>query len=388
MASAEALRVLRALKSENVLLSGPPATGKTAVLNEVRALFEAGAVAAPTHGKDKKVPFPKLDAELSASMPAPERTDRKTWFVSFHQDYQYKNFIGGLVATLQEKVLVPVPERGVLLQAADHASTDLGASLLIIDEVNRGNATRIFGEAISVLDIDKRLGPDGTPTALTIDLEIPLFGSFALPRHVYVLAAMNTADVSVAPLDIAFRRRFEEQRIQPSLELLASHLGLATPTSPPTSEKAPADIEDVKRMAHAVLAEVNRKIEIAAGRDYLLGHGFFWQIDEGGVEEAVASLQSGWKKVVANIEEMFRGDEETLGAVLTAFRTPQGRAGYPYYFEHHSIPNSAVDRTVLHIEEKPLGWMDFRRLAGLTGEAVTGEGDDPSSEDEEQAERD
>lgn len=384
MASSEALRVLRALKRNNVLLSGPPATGKTALLNEVRMLFEAGVIAAPTHSKDKDVPFPKLNAELSDSMPAPNRTDRKTWFVSFHQDYQYKYFVGGLTPKLENKVLVPVPEQGVLLRAAEHSTTNLGASLIIIDEVNRGNATRIFGEAISLVDIDKRLAEDGSSTATTVKVEIPLFGSFGLPRHVYVLAAMNTADVSVAPLDIAFRRRFEEHRIQPSLELLTSHFGLGFPVDPPDSNKSPKDAKEVKRMALAVLAEVNRKIEIAAGRDYLLGHGFFWDIAADDVDDCLANLQSGWRKVVANIEEMFRGDEETLGAVLTAFRNPSGRAGYPYYFEHHSIPNSAVDRTVLHIEDRPPTWMDFRRLAGLTGEAVTGENEETPTEDEEQ----
>lgn len=103
---------------------------------------------------------------------------------------------------------------GILYRANEFAKQENSAALLIIDEINRGPAIEVFGGSIVAIESDKRLNEDNTPNVATQFFEIinPVDGQmmeYAFSPNLYILAAMNQADASVAPLDVAFMRRWQ-----------------------------------------------------------------------------------------------------------------------------------------------------------------------------------
>lgn len=113
---------------------------------------------------------------------------------------------------------------------------------LIIDEINRGNISKVFGELITLLEEDKRLGEDNELT-VTLPYSKERFG---VPKNLYIIGTMNTADKSIALVDIALRRRFTFVRMEPLEEYLP---------------------ENVKK--------INEIIKNRRGSDYLIGHAYF-----------------------------------------------------------------------------------------------------------------
>ena len=168
----EALKLLS--RSKNVLVSGPAGTGKSRLLAEVAQAFGSGLDKAPAHGAPVhdpagEVPIPPAkDTEepaLSKDYPAPSKSNRKVFRSVFHQNSKYRDFLSGIVPAVNKVEGQPdfKINRGMLYRASEHAKTDQGASLLIIDEINRGPAVQVFGGAIVAIESDKRLAPDGRP---------------------------------------------------------------------------------------------------------------------------------------------------------------------------------------------------------------------------------
>lgn len=156
--------------------------------------------------------------------------------------------------------------------------------VLIIDEINRGNISKIFGELITLLEDDKRIG---APNELRVTL--PTSGEeFALPPNLYILGTMNTADKSLAQLDVALRRRFEFEELPPRPDLC---------------DKLP--------LLPQVLTALNERLEWAIDREHRLGHAYFMDVDS--EEKFNARFRS---KVVPLLIEYFPHDFETLRAVL------------------------------------------------------------------------
>src|SRR5262249_23713357 len=136
--------------------------------------------------------------------------------------------------------LVPVP--GVLLELAEFARVPSHCSLLLIDEINRGNVSRVFGEFITLMEQSKRLAPSGQATADTVGVRLPYLSPaaelfveglpspvpqpFTMPFDVYTLASMNSVDKSVAPLDSALRRRFHIFNLPAELSEIQNAFGL------------------------------------------------------------------------------------------------------------------------------------------------------------------
>ena len=206
------------LRETNVLLYGPPGTGKTYLVQEVANRLSGGD------------PSSAIYVDTSQERRFLERRHAQrveVFWVTFHQTYSYDDFVIGIrPESTSNGPLRLRPEPGVLLQAAAHAAEPNNSSLVVIDEINRGNASQIFGEFITIMEKEKRLADDGQSTPRTVAVTLPyaargssvefeasgiqrrISNPFAMPSRVYALATMNSVDRSAAPLDAAIRRRF------------------------------------------------------------------------------------------------------------------------------------------------------------------------------------
>ncbi|MGP9691087.1 AAA family ATPase [Psychrobacter sp. AOP30-A2-5] len=167
--------------------------------------------------------------------------------------------------------------------------------VLIIDEINRGNISRIFGELITLLEPDKRKGgTDAREVILPYSKE-----KFSVPSNLYVLGTMNTADKSLAQLDLALRRRFDFIELLPKPELLDGIIvhGIAV------SE---------------ILAVMNQRIEVLLDREHTIGHSYFWSLkDLDSDEEQEKELGNIFKRrIIPLLQEYFFSDWERIGWVL------------------------------------------------------------------------
>lgn len=345
--SPESLEVLSALtERRNVLISGPPAAGKSRLLNEVAKAFE-GKFGAPTPTKapvldpgasvpiPAKPPAPVLDAALQSVLPSPGRTDRKVFRTVFHQNSKYREFLTGLTPSIAQVGGFEITQ-GILYRASEHARSANGASLLIIDEINRGPAVQVFGGAIVAIEAEKRLGPDGSAQEGTQYFELldPASGAmveYAFPHHLYILGAMNQADVSVEPLDVAFLRRWAPYPLQPSEPILRSYFGL--PAKPQALPPAPTSAGDVYEALVQAWAKINAGIALGRTPEFQVGHGAVMTpagTAPASLDDALALAARSWNIVRAHLDEVFFGDMRGLAVVLNA--TGQV-ASHPYLLE-------------------------------------------------------
>jgi hypothetical protein len=259
-------------------------------------------------------------------------------FVTFHQSFGYEDFIVGLRPdpTNTQQLLALKPTPGVLLEMSEYARVDGQRSLLLIDEINRGNASRIFGEFITLLDVDKRLRDDGKDGPQTVKLRLPyqlsnqpisvnLDGSevevpapFTMPSRVFVLATMNSVDKSIAPLDAALRRRFHIERLGPELDVISTELKIGIPQEPLTLPAVITDPLDVARLAVALLRSLNEGVAGFLGSEFQLGHWFLAPLaDASNLAEMEDGLIELWlNRLLPQLEDYFQGRPEQLRALL------------------------------------------------------------------------
>ena len=183
--------------------------------------------------------------------------------------------------------------------SADQSLEDAEPYVLIIDEINRGNISRIFGELITLLEPDKRKGgSDQRSVILPYSKK-----AFQVPDNVYVIGTMNTADKSLAQLDLALRRRFSFVETPPQPELLRGVTvhGL-----------------DVAELLNIM----NQRIEVLLDQDHLLGHAYFYQLKsmENEDERAQVVGQIFQKNIIPLLQEYFFDDWERIRWVLNDHR--------------------------------------------------------------------
>lgn len=348
-------RILAAWKRRhNVLLYGPPGTGKTYAMSYLWQMLARG-VGAPLlflDPDDATLPFKVVDV----SLPFPEPV-RREW-ITFHQNYSYEEFVVGLRPKPVSGVLSLSPRLGRLLDLAysvDAASEEPAAGVLFIDEINRGNVSRIFGEFITFMDAEYRAtmsdgnaNPNRLPVPLpgvnvtgteTEDLERPDGGTAQLPHpwyfpfHIYAVASMNSVDRAVAPLDSALGRRFERIEARPDLAFLALWLGVKAEEIQAKIEQSLASDPGVPpplsatETAWALLHRLNFVLSSTLGPEFELGHTFLMSVAGGADDqEQFVRLATAWDEAVfPQLQERFIAREEDLIRILKADQpTPEG----------------------------------------------------------------
>lgn len=265
----------------NLILYGPPGTGKTyQTVNHALSVIENRTLE---------------ELELEERTALRQRFDdylekEQIQFLTFHQSFSYEDFVEGLKPkTLNGRVIYEI-EDGIFKRMAQWAMANPKKRFaLILDEINRGNVSSIFGDLITLIEADKRAGASEAFSVL-----LPYSKQrFAVPPNLYLIGTMNTADRSVEALDVALRRRFTFREMLPQPNLLKYQPVVAG-----------VNLEQL-------LTTINQRIELLLDREYCIGHAYFFNVS------TLADLKELFsKKIIPLLQEYFFGDLGKIGLVL------------------------------------------------------------------------
>ena len=309
-----------------LILYGPPGTGKTWVARNY-ALNGVG-----------------------------ENNDRVA-FVTFHPSFSYEDFVESIKPNADEDELRFRIEEGIFKRIARNAynalleyagvhvskrwdangelpdledeernkvkdvldKEDFPKFYIIIDEINRGDVSKIFGELITLLEKDKRLFMENE-----MIVRLPYSKKkFGVPPNLYIIGTMNTADRSIALMDVALRRRFAFLEIMPSYTVLLTHLGISTVNKEDDAVKEIKgwkgdDLRDIKKLAIKALYTINEEIKKNYDRDHQIGHSYYLQLKDAKTEDELKSkLKYMWLyEILPLLQEYFYGSNENLEKIL------------------------------------------------------------------------
>lgn len=202
------------------------------------------------------------------------------------------------------------------LMASPPANVGNDARVLIIDEINRGNISRIFGELITLIEPSKRTGADEALSVVLPYSKQP----FSVPSNLYLIGTMNTADRSLAGLDIALRRRFIFREMPPQPELLD-------------------DVEVAGLNIGQLLRVMNQRIEVLLDRDHCLGHAYFMPLKSA---PSLARLELIFRnQILPLLQEYFFEDWERISWVLNDQQAVRS-GSEPFIQRPHSEQNLAA----------------------------------------------
>ena len=216
-------------KKKQLIFYGPPGTGKTYYAN----------IAAKNFTMFSDYSYLRHDQYIKR--------------VTFHQSYSYENFVEGIRPRAEGAQVSYELEPGIFKEISDDARNDPSHRyVLIIDEINRGNVSKIFGELITLIEKDKR-------KSMSLQLAYSK-NNFNVPENLYIIGTMNTADQSLAQLDTALRRRFAFCELMPQPNLL---------------KKTISGISLEK-----LLDTLNQKIRNAGLHEKQIGHSYFMNVND------------------------------------------------------------------------------------------------------------
>lgn len=263
----------------NQILFGPPGTGKT--YNTVNMALD---IVCPIEGsqwgkKTRDAAIQEYQKMLDAG---------RIVFVTFHQSMSYEDFIEGIKPKTEDGKITYEVKDGIfkkLCEKAKDNNTQITQNyVMIIDEINRGNVANIFGELISLIEDDKRCGASEELCA-----ELPYSHDiFSVPKNVYIIGTMNTADRSVEALDSALRRRFTFKEMMPKSELVPE-----------------------ENNVRSIFKIINQRIEVLKDREHQIGHSYFMGVNS---EEGLKAVI--YDKIIPLLQEYFYGDYEKIQLVL------------------------------------------------------------------------
>ena len=317
---------------KNIILYGPPGTGKTYITATYAVLicgwYTLDTLKNMNHSKIMEI-YHELEQE------------GRIGFTTFHQSYGYEDFIEGIRPVLdKEKTdaqnqseeqkseksrnLEYTMEAGVFKAFCEKAKEESEKPyVFIIDEINRGNISRIFGELITLIEESKRKGEADERSVILPYSGLP----FSVPSNVYIIGTMNTADRSIALLDTALRRRFSFVEMMPDTEVLKD-IKIEVPKMPDAVDKKAGNastagektgnaagnegkiIIDVQKL----LEIINQRIEVLYDREHTIGHAYFCGLKENATLDGLKNIFK--KSVLPLLQEYFFDDYEKIAMVL------------------------------------------------------------------------
>jgi hypothetical protein len=249
----ETVRVLRRFK--NAVLEGPPGTGKSHVVSDVVEAWED-----------------ETGRKLAGD-------GRGRYAITLHPNTTYEEFVEGLRYNEEKESFERM--NGFLREVIEDAQDDHGSDFLVlIDELNRANVPKVFGDLLLTMEPSKRATWNGTEWSGGMEVTLPYSGTlFSVPSNVYLLGTMNTSDRSIAPLDSALRRRFGFIRVEPLVGDELRQRIVAT------------DGDDAaRRVERSIdqLTNLNEALRRCLGPNAMLGHSYLFGVaaTEGSVADA------------------------------------------------------------------------------------------------------
>lgn len=272
----------------NTILYGPPGTGKT-----YHTVIYAVAI---IENKELDEVADEAYEEILARYNDYKASGRII-FTTFHQSYGYEEFIEGIkpvVMSNEEKKDIQYDVfPGIFNQFCQNAydSSQNNNYVFIIDEINRGNISKIFGELITLIEPSKRLGE-----AEEMEVVLPYSGeAFGVPNNVYIIGTMNTADRSIASIDTALRRRFYFKEMMPDSKILKDIY-----------------VEDIS--ISDMLERMNKKITVLYDREHTIGHAYFTKLKDEATIDALATIFEN--NIIPLLQEYFYDDYEKIRLIL------------------------------------------------------------------------
>ncbi|OZM56877.1 hypothetical protein CIB95_08890 [Lottiidibacillus patelloidae] len=257
-------------KNPNLILYGPPGTGKTYYTNQLKDVFDYSEM------------------------------------ITFHQSFAYEQFIEGITAKVNDQTgqLQYLVQDGAFLKLCKKAKENPNLKYgLIIDEINRGNISKIFGELITLIEKSKRAGEHEETT-----VQLPYSNSsFSVPKNLYIIGTMNTSDRSIALIDIALRRRFTFYEITPDFTLLNT-----------TNELILTTISAIK--------VINNKIKNTIDREHMIGHSYFFRLLDQPESELPNDIKYIWiYQILPLLQEYFYTNPSEITPLLGKLVIDEGQ---------------------------------------------------------------